>query len=92
VLAVHLCMPYAWPFLSHVATCMCAVTELKWDGPLSLKSVLRYPDPRLRAPNARIACFGDQLQKLADEMFNIMYKCALCTKGSARCKASAAAA
>lgn len=48
-----------------------AVTELKWERPLR---VVQYPDPRLRAQNARIATFGESLQQLAAEMFTVMYQ------------------
>lgn len=47
------------------------MTKLEWQSPLA---VLRYPDPRLRAPNARIAAFDDTLRKLAEEMFEVMYQ------------------
>ena len=48
-----------------------AVTELAWERPLT---VLNYPDPRLRAPNARIGVFDDRLRQLAAEMFDVMYR------------------
>lgn len=48
-----------------------AVTKLEWQSPLE---VLRYPDPRLRAPNARIGAFDDSLRRLAEEMFEVMYE------------------
>ncbi|EFN57416.1 hypothetical protein CHLNCDRAFT_17300, partial [Chlorella variabilis] len=48
-----------------------AVTKLEWQSPLA---VLRYPDPRLRAPNARIGAFDDSLRRLAEEMFEVMYE------------------
>ncbi|KAI3438535.1 hypothetical protein D9Q98_000963 [Chlorella vulgaris] len=47
------------------------VTKLEWQAPLG---VLPYPDPRLRAPNSRIGCFDDDLRRLAEEMFEVMYK------------------
>lgn len=47
------------------------VTQLDWESPLQ---VLKYPDPRLRAPNARIACFDNSLRKLAEELFELMYE------------------
>jgi peptide deformylase len=37
-------------------------------------SILKYPDPLLRAPNATIECFDDSLKSLTDEMFEIMYE------------------
>jgi hypothetical protein len=51
--------------------CRCAVTELVWEKPLT---ILNYPDPRLRAPNARIGVFDDRLRQLAAEMFDVMYR------------------
>lgn len=48
-----------------------AVTKLEWQSPLG---VLRYPDPRLRAQNARIGCFDESLHQLAKEMFEVMYE------------------
>ncbi|KAI7842309.1 hypothetical protein COHA_003949 [Chlorella ohadii] len=47
------------------------VTNLEWQSPLS---VVRYPDPRLRAQNARIGAFDDTLRRLAEEMFEVMYQ------------------
>jgi len=43
---------------------------LTWEGPLE---IIKYPDPRLRAKNAPITDFGENLQKLAEEMFQVMY-------------------
>jgi len=42
-----------------------------WESPLS---VVKYPDPLLRAPNATIECFDENLAKLAEEMFEVMYE------------------
>jgi peptide deformylase len=47
-----------------------AVTTLSWESPLT---ILKYPDPRLRAPNAPVGCFDESLKKLAEEMFEVMY-------------------
>lgn len=47
------------------------VTTLEWKAPLS---IIRYPDPRLRAVNANIACFDDSLMTLAKEMIVLMYE------------------
>ncbi|KAK9816196.1 hypothetical protein WJX74_000642 [Apatococcus lobatus] len=44
--------------------------KLEWQSPLS---IIRYPDPRLRAVNARIQRFDSQLKHLSDEMFEVMY-------------------
>ena len=35
---------------------------------------MKYPDPRLRAKNATIKVFGERLQELADELFEVMYQ------------------
>lgn len=46
-------------------------------GPLDFETPLKivlYPDPRLRAKNKRINVFDEKLEKLADEMFDIMYR------------------
>ena len=48
-----------------------AVDKLQWSTPLS---VIKYPDPRLRAVNAKIAVFDDTLKQLAAQMFEIMYQ------------------
>lgn len=44
--------------------------SVQWTSPLS---IVKYPDPVLRAPNAIIDCFDDNLRRLAEEMFEIMY-------------------
>ncbi len=49
-----------------------AVTKLEWQSPLQ---IIKYPDPRLRAPNARINVFDDSLLRLAKEMTQLMYLC-----------------
>ena len=41
---------------------------------MSLKSIIKYPHPKLRAPNGRVKDFGEPLQKLTDEMFEVMYQ------------------
>jgi len=46
------------------------VTELVWETPLQ---IIRYPDPRLRAPNARIGVFDERLARLSRELFEVMY-------------------
>lgn len=51
-----------------------AASELVWESPLSLKSILQYPHPKLRAKNGSVKDFGAPLQKLADEMFDVMYQ------------------
>ena len=47
-----------------------AVTSIQWASPLK---IIPYPDPRLRAPNAPVACFDDTLKQLASEMMELMY-------------------
>jgi hypothetical protein len=48
-----------------------AVSKLEWQSPLQ---VVKYPDPRLRAVNAKIGTFDDSLVALAKEMLEIMYQ------------------
>jgi hypothetical protein len=48
-----------------------AVTKLEWTRPLS---ILKYPDPRLRAKNALVGVFDDTIVELAKEMFDLMYE------------------
>ncbi|KAI5083852.1 hypothetical protein GOP47_0000021, partial [Adiantum capillus-veneris] len=46
-------------------------------GPLEYELPLRialYPDPKLRATNKRITVFDEKLEKLAKEMFEVMYE------------------
>eukprot|EP00951_Prasinocladus_malaysianus_P007248 scaffold52096_cov30-Prasinocladus_malaysianus.AAC.1 len=50
------------------------LTKLEWDSPLTLDSIVKYPDPVLRAPNGRVATFDDDLKKLAAEMLEVMYQ------------------
>ncbi|CAI9098428.1 OLC1v1035072C1 [Oldenlandia corymbosa var. corymbosa] len=45
--------------------------DLQFDAPLK---IVEYPDPILRAKNKRINTFDDNLKKLVDEMFDVMYK------------------
>ncbi|EFJ45053.1 hypothetical protein VOLCADRAFT_45493, partial [Volvox carteri f. nagariensis] len=47
------------------------VTKLSWTSPLQ---IVKYPDPRLRAVNARIGVFDDSLLRLANEMIEVMYQ------------------
>nr|GMC99447.1 peptide deformylase 1B, chloroplastic [Ipomoea batatas] len=45
--------------------------DLCFEGPLK---IIVYPDPILRAKNKRIGTFDDNLKKLVDEMFDVMYR------------------
>ncbi|XP_052197790.1 peptide deformylase 1B, chloroplastic/mitochondrial [Diospyros lotus] len=45
--------------------------DLNFEAPLK---IVEYPDPILRAKNKRIDTFDDNLKKLVDEMFDVMYK------------------
>ncbi|KAE8021527.1 hypothetical protein FH972_007410 [Carpinus fangiana] len=45
--------------------------DLRFEAPLR---IVEYPDPILRAKNKRIDSFDDNLKKLVDEMFDVMYK------------------
>lgn len=46
-------------------------SELQYELPLK---IVKYPDSRLRAKNKPINIFDEKLQRLADEMFDLMYK------------------
>eukprot|EP00775_Hariotina_reticulata_P004972 gene4972-5213_t len=50
---------------------MKAVDNLEWQTPLA---IIRYPDPRLRAVNAKIGVFDDKLRQLAKQMLEVMYQ------------------
>lgn len=50
--------------------CCHAVTKLEWKAPLD---IVKYPDPRLRAVNAKVAVFDESLMALAKEMIRLMY-------------------
>jgi peptide deformylase len=52
--------------LSHTT-----VDNLQWQAPLA---IIRYPDPRLRAVNAKIGVFDDKLRQLAKQMLEVMYQ------------------
>ncbi|XP_058763475.1 peptide deformylase 1B, chloroplastic/mitochondrial-like [Vicia villosa] len=45
--------------------------DFEFEAPLQ---VLKYPDPKLRTKNKRIATFDDSTKKLVHEMFDVMYK------------------
>eukprot|EP00879_Flechtneria_rotunda_P011885 GHRR01012414.1.p1 GENE.GHRR01012414.1~~GHRR01012414.1.p1 ORF type:complete len:181 (+),score=44.90 GHRR01012414.1:1653-2195(+) len=47
------------------------VEYLQWKTPLS---IIKYPDPKLRAVNAKIGVFDDKLRQLAQQMFQVMYE------------------
>lgn len=46
-------------------------SDLQFEVPLK---IVEYPDPILRARNKHIAAFDENLKKLVDEMFDVMYK------------------
>ncbi|XP_021891988.1 peptide deformylase 1B, chloroplastic/mitochondrial [Carica papaya] len=48
-----------------------SAADLHFEAPLK---IVEYPDPILRARNKRIGTFDDNLKKLVDEMFDVMYK------------------
>uniref|UniRef100_A0A2P2K348 Peptide deformylase n=1 Tax=Rhizophora mucronata TaxID=61149 RepID=A0A2P2K348_RHIMU len=50
---------------------MLIADHLKYEAPLK---IVEYPDPILRAKNKRIDTFDENLKKLVDEMFDVMYK------------------
>ncbi|KAJ0841152.1 putative peptide deformylase [Helianthus annuus] len=45
--------------------------DMQFEGPLK---IVLYPDPILRAKNKRVVTFDENLKKLVDEMFDVMYK------------------
>lgn len=45
--------------------------DLQFEGPLK---IVLYPDPVLRAKNKKVNTFDESLKKLADEMFDVMYR------------------
>lgn len=45
--------------------------DMEFESPLR---IVEYPDPRLRLRNKRIETFDDNLKKLVEEMFDVMYK------------------
>src|SRR5271170_4094882 len=40
---------------------------------MSVRTILHYPDPRLRIPGQKVTVFGDELQNLVDDMAETMY-------------------
>ncbi|CAI0455107.1 unnamed protein product, partial [Linum tenue] len=46
-------------------------SDLQFETPLK---IVEYPDPLLRAKNKKIGTFDENLKKLVDEMFSVMYK------------------
>lgn len=47
-----------------------AVKELVWERPLQ---IIKYPDPRLRAVNARIGVFDERVKQFGQELLEVMY-------------------
>ena len=47
-----------------------AVKDLQWSSPLQ---IIKYPDPRLRAVNARIGTFDSKVEQLGKELLEVMY-------------------
>ncbi|MBA0599443.1 hypothetical protein Gorai_005663 [Gossypium raimondii] len=50
---------------------MASAEDLQFEPPLK---IVEYPDPILRKRNKRIDTFDENLKKLVDEMFDVMYK------------------
>ncbi|KAI7741370.1 hypothetical protein M8C21_000830 [Ambrosia artemisiifolia] len=48
-----------------------SLADMAFESPLK---IVMYPDPILRAKNKRVVTFDDNLKKLVDEMFDVMYK------------------
>lgn len=61
----------AKPGFSFKEDAVSSSADLQFEPPLK---IVEYPDPRLRAKNKRIDTFDDNLKKLVDEMFDVMYK------------------
>ena len=47
-----------------------AATKLEWQSPLR---IIKYPDPQLRAVNARVGVFDDALRQLSKELLEALY-------------------
>lgn len=60
-----------WPFWLFVYVYFVVAADLSFQEPLK---IVEYPDPILRSKNKRINTFDDNLKKLVEEMFDIMYK------------------
>jgi len=45
--------------------------KIEWQEPLT---IIKYPDPRLRAVNARVGVFNEDLKRLSHEMLKVMYE------------------
>lgn len=61
----------AWAPARLVPMCArAAVKDLTWERPLE---IITYPDPRLRAVNARIGVFDERVKQLGQEMLEVMY-------------------
>ncbi|GFY87200.1 peptide deformylase 1B [Actinidia rufa] len=56
--------------------------DLSFQAPLK---IVEYPYPILRAKNKRIDTFDDNLKKLVDEMFDVMYKVLILSRDLCRC-------
>lgn len=50
---------------------MAIASDLNFEPPLR---IVEYPDPILRARNKRIVTYDENLKKLVDEMFDVMYR------------------
>ena len=60
-----------WCFICFGFLLFCIGADLQFESPLE---IVKYPDPRLRVKNKPISTFDDNLKKLVDEMFDVMYK------------------
>ncbi|CAL1391774.1 unnamed protein product [Linum trigynum] len=50
---------------------LATASDLQFETPLK---IVEYPDPLLRSKNKKIGTFDENLKKLVDEMFSVMYK------------------
>ncbi|CAA6673074.1 unnamed protein product [Spirodela intermedia] len=64
---------WPWPSVgfSQSLRLLPVTADLQFESPLK---IVEYPDPRLRARNKSIATFDDNLKRLVEEMFDVMYK------------------
>ncbi|KZV23920.1 peptide deformylase 1B, chloroplastic [Dorcoceras hygrometricum] len=58
-------------FSSSTEEAFASAVDLQYEGPLK---IVKYPDPVLRAKNKRVKTFDENLKKIVDEMFDIMYR------------------
>ncbi|XP_073294034.1 peptide deformylase 1B, chloroplastic isoform X1 [Primulina huaijiensis] len=58
-------------FSSSREEAFASAADLLYGGPLK---IVKYPEPFLRVKNKRVKTFDENLKKIVDEMFDIMYR------------------